>query len=134
MEIKTEKGNFIMIEIPSDATDFKINSAGCIRYFNKRGLENSPILPEQLGVWASEDLIQIIGSTNLITQEEAESFLRYSLFAETKFYFNYLPFKSSDFRDLIENSFTDYKESLKSLLESFNLNPSKNFLIIKKLN
>ncbi len=53
---------FLMVEIPSDASNFTINNVGCIRYDHNNGIENTAIEPQQLGFYAEESNCKILGT------------------------------------------------------------------------
>lgn len=62
METYKLNDKLIAVYVPSDARDFKINNAGCIRYEHNNGIENSAILPEQLGFYADNNSCKIVGT------------------------------------------------------------------------
>ena len=74
---------------------------------------------------------EVISTTKDITEEQAESIVFHHVVSHTKYYSNYLPYKSQDFRDVIDNSFKTAKESLKSLIQANGLDINKNYLIFK---
>lgn len=79
-----------------------------------------------------DDKFEIITTTKDITEEQAESIVYHHVVSGTKYYSNYLPYPSQDFRDVIDNSFKTAKESLQSLIQANRLDITKNYIILRK--
>jgi len=137
-EINLPSGNYLFVEVPNDATNFKIVFEDSIKYYS----ENNSLADGNDGIACyvryrffdeskNEDII--ISTTKDITEEQAESIVFHHVVSGTKYYSNYMPYKSQDFRDVIDNSFSTAKESLQSLIRANKLDVNKNYLILKKL-
>ena len=68
-----EDRNYLLFEVPEDSTGFFVNKVGCIRYQHNKNRESSPILPEQLGFYATDDNCKIIGTLS----EQAEVYIEF---------------------------------------------------------
>lgn len=84
--MKTFSGTFangekyMGVEVSEDATQFEINKAGCIRYFHNNGNENTPILPDEIGFYATSENCKILGKYHTkgeIDFEPKEEWLKY---------------------------------------------------------
>ncbi len=55
--------NFILVEVPSDATNIFINDIGCLRYSHNRDRESTAIEPTQIGHYLEKDKHKIVGES-----------------------------------------------------------------------
>jgi hypothetical protein len=117
IEINLPSGSYLFVECDNDCKPIQIAH----NIINK---PNSLIFDYS---------IQLISTTKDITKEQAESIVFHHVVNDTKYYSNYLPYESQDFRDVIDNSFKTAKESLQSLIRANGLDINKNYLILKKL-
>lgn len=131
-EINLPSGNYLFIEVPDDATNFKIVFEDSIKYYSE---DNSLadgndgkacyIKYKFFDEYKNEDII--ISTTKDITEEQAESVVEKVLgFGIRTQYKDYK----------LDAGFSIYftaKESLKSLIQVNGLSLEKNYLILKKL-
>lgn len=140
-EINLPSGNYLFIEIPDDAYDFKIEIDYLICRDDKTSIwnEGTPIkIPENC---------EIISTTKDITEEQAESIVDKPLiekafrpigstltYPSNKVWNRYK--YSEHFKEVVGTWMTDVcgaKESLQSLIQANELDVNKNFLILRKL-
>lgn len=133
-EINLQFGNYLFIEVDSDSYSHsltKFKNHAVINY--KRKLTGDSNWSDNIGDLNSKLLdYKIISTTKDITEKQTESIVHYHVVNDTKYYSNYMPYKSQDFRDIIDNSFKTAKESINSLIQANGLDVNKTYLILKK--
>jgi len=127
-EITLNNQNYLLVELPSDATDIHeiyINDVGCIRY--TIGHMSSVIEPVQIGEYLEKNKHQLIGKISEILKDEeiCKGLVEHKKLTDTIFLFC-----SYTSKNPCHLKATD---SFKSYLESINLEMSKQYLLIKKL-
>ena len=141
-EINLPSGNYLFVEVPSDAFDFKTiyEDKYTTLYVKLKSIpDNNPFSEiETFEDWHHQECIletsrslgipelKIISTTKNITEEQAESIvehqdLRYKNYKTFRWYSSN---KGKSFRA---------KESLQSLIQANELDVNKNYLILKKL-
>ncbi len=132
---------FLMIEIPSDASNFTINNVGCIRCDHNNGRENSAIEPHELGFYAEESNCKILGTYNYMFEcdfEIKEEWVENHVYTNVQLFDGSIGdcvmYKDYNFQDTNEELFDyDTKEnSFISLLDSLiDKKSSKRFVILQ---
>ena len=118
--ITIPSGNYIFVEVPVDAKDFEINHAHnatwvLYDYISKRG-SNSISLSDNVIEY------EIISTTNDITEEQCKDLIDKP---EYGWYLTYTKGNSDSYHSQTA------KESLKSLIQSLDLNTESNYILIK---
>ncbi len=54
---------FILVEVPTEATEVFINNVGCLRYSHNKGRESTAIEPTQIGHYLEKDKHRIVGES-----------------------------------------------------------------------
>ena len=54
---------FILVEVPTEATEIFINNVGCLRYSHNQGRESTAIKPMQIGHYLEKDKHRIVGES-----------------------------------------------------------------------
>ncbi len=54
---------FILVEVPTEATDVFINNIGCLRYSSNHGRESTAIEPMQIGHYLEKNRHRIVGES-----------------------------------------------------------------------
>ena len=136
-EINLPSDNYLFVEIPNDAYNFKqgkIRSGNFIQYQIK-----SKILTKIGNISLKKIKVEIISTTKDITEEQAESIVdKHPYYQDRWFNWNY---KLTENSSLIEKlrpltfsySLSTAKESLQSLIQANGLDINKNYLILKML-
>lgn len=118
-EIKTDKGNFLFIEVPDDAKGFSFGANSTWIYYYKKNYHNS-FDHRHIEV---KFQTEIISTTKDILEKQAESIVDNELSIGELYYKDY---------DKIQKSGTYFtaKESLQSLIQANGLDINKNYLIL----
>lgn len=148
-ELSLNSGSYLLVEVPNDAFEFKTmyeDKYTTLYAKFKSKPDNNPYSDEPtyddwhhveciLETSRTEPIpeLEIIAMTNMIAEEECDKMFYCWVVNDTKFYENFMPYDAIDFRDIIDNSFYTAKESLRSLIESMELDVDKNYLILKKV-
>ena len=122
-EINLPSGNYLFVEVPNDAYDFKIGEA-----FGDKAIwyEFHPNLNRAIISISTNNDCQIISTTNDIIEEKCEKLIEGG-FCSTNGCMLYEDYISEN------STFQTAKESLQSLIQANNLNIENNYLIIQKL-
>ncbi len=59
---------FILVKVPTEATDFFINNVGCLRYSHNQGRESTAVEPYETGVYLEKSEHRILGESFLNEQ------------------------------------------------------------------
>jgi hypothetical protein len=117
--------------VPEDAKEFDISDMGSLIYYVEWGNSGYIDLPQ--------GQYQILGKSTELSEEQMKEICWQVSFGNYTGYKNYNQAKCSDFRDIVESSFSTVQESYLSLLEAngivdMNLIPGPNHLDYKVKN
>lgn len=108
-EIQTNGITILLVEVPEDAREFKIE--------NGLLLFKADFIPFGI-VILPQGQYQILGKSTELSEEQMKGICWQVSFGNYTGYKNYNQAKCSDFRDIVESSFSTVQESYLSLLEA----------------
>ena len=128
-EVNLPSGDYIFVEVPDDATDFKDTLANGIFYKLPSGYIDSIYFDE-----ISLNLkFEIISTTNDITEEQCKNLIDdCDIYAKCWKKYTYKGAKDIGGQFNSDYSCWTAKESLQSLIQSVGLDIKNNYLILKK--
>ena len=125
-EIQTNGITLLLVEVPEDASDFRIDYASIIVLSWATTNENGSIELSS-GKWV------ILGKSTELSEEQMKEICWQVSFGNYTGYKNYNQAKCSDFRDIVESSFSTVQESYLSLLEANGIDNNKIHLVLKMI-
>jgi hypothetical protein len=135
-EINLPSGNYLFVEVPDDAEDFKIKPffhfAFELQYVAESKKLKNPKY-RHTGLFLKNNF-EIISTTKDITEEQAIKLVENHKYPSVITYRDYMFLHGTD--DYEKEHLYDYftaKESLQSLIQANGLDVNKNYLILKKL-
>ena len=123
-EIKTNGITILLVEVPDDAIGFIID------YFY---LICNPYESDKKVIELPQCQWEMIGKSTELSEEQMKEICWQVSFGNYTGYKNYNKAKCSDFRDIVESSFSTVQESYLSLLEANGIDNNKIHLVLKMI-
>jgi len=123
-EIQTNGITILLVEVPEDATRFVTDW---------KFLIVDIFSPTQKMIPIPEGQYQILGKSTELSEEQMKEICWQVSFGNYTGYKNYNQAKCSDFRDIVESSFSTVQESYISLLEANGIDNNKIHLVLKMI-